>query len=136
MQKSKSMAMMFLLGAFLTGGALGFTADHMMERGKHGPRGGRESMSARVARELNLTPEQKTAMDSLMERRREQIREVYRPLRPQLDSLEKVGRAISDSTHAQVRRILTPEQQVKWDEMRDRARKNYEASRKRFNQHR
>ena len=132
MQKSKSMAVMFLLGAFLTGGAVGFTADHMMGR-QHisGPRGGRESMSARIARELNLTAEQRASMDSLMARRREQIREVYRPIRPQLDSLEKVGRAISESTHAQVRRILTAEQQVKWDAMRDRARKNYEASRKR-----
>jgi hypothetical protein len=134
-QKSKGMAVMFLLGAFLTGGALGFTADHLVERGKRSVRP-RESMSARVARELNLTPAQKISLDSLMERRREQIREIYRPLRPQLDSLEKAGRSISDSTHAQVRRILTPEQQVKWDEMRDRARKNYEASRKRFNGHR
>ena len=32
--------------------------------------------------------------------------------------------------------ILTPGQQVKWDAMRDRARKNFEASRKRFNERR
>jgi Spy/CpxP family protein refolding chaperone len=132
MQRSKELALTFLLGAFLTGGALGFAADHVMSRNHHGMRGGRESMSARIASELNLTPAQKIAMDSLMERRRREIREVYKPIRPQLDSLEKVGRAISDSTHAEIRRILTPEQQVKWDAMRDRARKAYEASRKRM----
>lgn len=131
MHRSKGLAVMFLLGAFLTGGALGFAADNMMGRDKHGPRGGRESMSARIAKELSLTPAQRASMDSLMARRREQIREIYKPLRPQLDSIEKVGRAISDSTHAQVRRILTAEQQVKWDKMRDHARKNFEASRKR-----
>lgn len=91
----------------------------------------RESMSARIARELDLTPRQKLSMDSLMEHRREQIREVYRPIRPQLDSLEKIGRSVSESTHAQVRRILTPDQQAKWDTMRARARKAYDASRKR-----
>lgn len=132
MQKSKGMAILFLLGAFLAGGALGFTAGRMLDKRKAwSPHDGRESMSARIAEELDLTAAQRTLMDSLMTRRREQIREVYRPLRPQLDSLEKVGRVISDSTHAQVRRILTPEQQVKWDAMRDRARKQYEASRRR-----
>ncbi len=132
MQKSKSMAVIFLLVAFVAGAALGYAVDHMYGR-KPGQHGGRESMSARVARELSLTPVQHKSLDSLMERRREQLREVYRPIRPQLDSLDKVGRTISDSTHAQVRRILSPDQQVKWDAMRERARKNFEASRKRFN---
>lgn len=135
MQKSKSMAVIFLLVAFVAGAALGYAANRLIGRGKPELRG-REAMSARVARELSLTPAQHKSLDSLMERRREQIREIYRPIRPQLDSLDKVGRAISDSTHAQVRRILTPEQQVKWDAMRDRARKNFEASRKRFNERR
>lgn len=133
MQKSKSMAMIFLLVAFIAGGAVGYSADHVFGRDKPA-RHGRESMSARVARELSLTPIQQKSLDSLMERRREQIRGVYRPIRPQLDSLDKIGRGISDSTHAQVRRILTPEQQLKWDAMRDRARKNFDASRKRFDE--
>ncbi len=131
MQKSKGMALVFLLVAFLAGGALGYAAERMMGRSHSGPRwggGGKESMSARIAKELDLTPVQRTSMDSLMERRRAQIREVYRPIRPQLDSLDKIGRSISESTHAQVRRILTAEQ---WDVMRDRARKAYEASGKR-----
>lgn len=132
MQKSKSLAVVFLLGAFLAGGVVGFTAEHMLGRdGTSDWRGGRESMSARIAKELDLTSTQRASMDSLMVRRKEQIREVYKPIRPQLDSLEKVGHVISDSTHAQVRRILTAEQQVKWDAMRDRARKNFESSRKR-----
>ena len=135
MQKSKSMAVIFLLVAFVAGAAIGYAADHMLARRRTEPHT-REAMSARIARELSLTPEQHKSLDSLMERRREQIREVYRPIRPQLDSLDKIGRGISDSTHAQVRRILTPEQQVKWDAMRDRARKNFEASRKRFNERR
>lgn len=136
MQKSKSMALIFLLMAFVAGAALGYAADRMYGRGKPAQRATREAMAARIARDLSLTAPQKKSFDSLMERRREQIRELYRPIRPQLDSLDKIGRGISDTTHAQVRRILTPEQQVKWDAMRDRARKNFEASRKRFNERR
>jgi Spy/CpxP family protein refolding chaperone len=130
MQGSKGLALMFLLGAFVTGGALGFTADRLMGREYSHPHG-RAAAWARMADELQLNPQQRAAMDSLLDKRRQQLRELYRPIRPQLDSLEKTGRQISDSTHAQIRRILTPEQQAKWDEMRNRARAEHDAERRR-----
>jgi hypothetical protein len=34
MQRSRSLALMFLLGALLVGGALGFTADRMLAGGR------------------------------------------------------------------------------------------------------
>lgn len=122
MQKSKGFALMFLLGAFLAGGALGFTANRLISPEKP-CRGQAGDGWKRLNEELNLTSAQRTAVDSLMELRRHQMRELYKPLRPQLDSLSQVGRRIGDSTHAQVRRLLTPEQQAKWDAMRERARK-------------
>lgn len=130
MLRSRGLAALFLAGAFITGALLGFAFEHFRASDRHGSRG-RESMSARIARELDLTTRQRASMDSLMEHRRAQMRELYRPLRPKLDSLEKVGRAVSDSTHAQVRKILTPQQQTKWDAMRARARNAYEAARRR-----
>ena len=86
MERSKGYAVMFLLGAFLAGGALGFTADRVMDNDRgRGGRGG--SFRERMARELELTPSHRTSVDSLMEQKRSQIVALYRPVKPQLDSL-------------------------------------------------
>ncbi|HVF38708.1 MAG TPA: hypothetical protein VM939_02335 [Gemmatimonadaceae bacterium] len=132
MQRSKSYALMFLLGAFLAGGALGFTADRVMSRDEPCARDGRRSGGGldRMSRELNLTAAQRVHFDSTMSRRRVQMRELFKPLRPQMDSLSKIGKVIGDSTHEQLKRVLTPEQAKKFDEMRERGRREYEARRR------
>jgi Spy/CpxP family protein refolding chaperone len=123
MERSKGYALMFLLGAFVTGGALGFTADRVIGAGHNremrGPRGYRQKM----AEELKLTPEQQASIDSLMEQKHRQIVTLYKPVRPQLDSIAVVARVVSDSTHAQIKRLLNPDQQSKLDRMRTAARK-------------
>jgi len=123
MDRSKGYALMFLLGAFITGGALGFTADRVIGAGHNremrGPRGYRQKM----ARELDLTPAQQASVDSLIEQKHRQIVALYKPVRPQLDSLALVARVVSDSTHAQIKRLLNPHQQAKLDRMRAGARK-------------
>jgi Spy/CpxP family protein refolding chaperone len=120
MQRSKSYALVFLLAAFLAGGALGFTIDRWISH-QHG-RGERPSRD-RMAKELNLTPQQRTQFDSIMNTRRTQMRELFKPIRPQLDSLQKIAREMGDSTHEQLKRILTPAQATKLDEMRERGRR-------------
>jgi Spy/CpxP family protein refolding chaperone len=125
MQRSKSYALMFLLGAFIAGGALGFTADRLMTQEKHG-RGGRPSLD-RMAKELELTPAQRTQFDSITSRRRAQMRELWKPLRPQMDSVQQLAKAVSDSTHEQLKRILTPAQAAKLDAMRERGRRRAES---------
>lgn len=132
MQRSKSYALMFLLGAFLAGGALGVTADRVMSRDKPSHRGGRPSMS-RMAKELNLTPVQRVQFDSIMSNRRRQMHEQFKPFQPQMDSMARIGKALSDSTHEQMKRMLTPEQQVKLDAMRARGRKEAAEKRARWN---
>lgn len=129
MERSKGYAVMFLLGAFLAGGALGFTADRVMDgdRGRGG-RGG--SFRERMASELDLTPAQRASVDSLMDQKRTQIVALYRPVKPQLDSLALASRVISDSTHAQINRLLNPEQRVKMDKMRARSRHDLDRRRK------
>ena len=121
MERSKSYALLFLLAAFIGGGALGFTADRYLTRSHHG-RGDRPSRE-RMAKELKLTSEQRVQFDSLMNARRTQMRAVFTPIRPQMDSLQKIAKAIGDSTHEQLKRILTPEQGKKLDEMREHGRK-------------
>jgi Spy/CpxP family protein refolding chaperone len=130
MQRSKSYALMFLLGAFVAGGALGFTADRMMDA-RHGPRD-REDFRKRMAEELQLTPDQKTAIDSLMLERHRQIVALFKPVKPQLDSINAAARAVRDSTHEQIKRLLTPAQQVKLDRMREAARHEMEKGRRRW----
>ncbi|HEY4671851.1 MAG TPA: hypothetical protein VN797_04270 [Gemmatimonadaceae bacterium] len=123
MEKSKGYALMFLLGAFVAGGALGFTADRVMDTNhRHemrGPRAGRQ----RMAEELKLTPQQQASVDSLIEQKHRQIVALYKPVRPQLDSLAIQSRLVSDSTHEQIKRLLNPEQARKFDDMRAAARR-------------
>ena len=121
MQRSKSYALLFLLAAFIAGGALGFTADRYFSRHGHG-RSDRPSRD-RMARELKLTPVQRAQFDSIMNSRRTQMRELFKPIRPQMDSLQKIAKVIGDSTHEQLKRVLTPEQAKKLDAMRDRMRR-------------
>ena len=120
MQRSKSYALLFLLAAFAVGAAFGYTVDRYMLHG-HG-RADRPSRD-RVAKELNLTPQQRVQFDSIMNGRRVQMRELFKPIRPQMDSLQKIAKEIGDSTHEQLKRVLTREQGKKLDEMRDRMRR-------------
>ena len=121
MQRSKSYALLFLLAAFVAGIALGYTGDRVLSHRKHG-RGDRPSRE-RMAEELKLTPAQRAQFDSIMNVRRTQMRELFKPIQPQMDSLQNVAKVNGDSTHEQLKRILTPGQATKLDEMRDRMRK-------------
>jgi Spy/CpxP family protein refolding chaperone len=124
MNRSKGYALMFLLGAFIAGGALGFTADRAM-RGGHGrDMHGARAYRQRLAEELNLTPQQRASVDSLLEQKHRQIVALYKPVKPQLDSIASLARVVSDSTHAQIKRLLNAEQQAKLDKMRAAARKD------------
>jgi hypothetical protein len=124
MERSKGYAVMFLLGAFIAGGALGFTADRVMDtrhgREMRGPRAYRQ----RMAEELKLTPQQQASVDSLIEQKHRQIVALYKPVKPQLDSIAVLARIVSDSTHAQVKRLLNPDQAAKLDRMREAAHRD------------
>ena len=122
MQRSKSYAVLFLIGALVAGIAVGVTADRYLMRDGHDHRTPGSGLD-RMSRELNLTAVQRAQVDSIMTRRRTQMRELFKPLRPQIDSIQKIGKVISDSTHEQLKRVLTPEQGKKLDEMRERGRK-------------
>ena len=120
MERSKKYALVFLLIAFVAGAALGYTGGRVIaHRHERDQRPSRD----RMARELNLTPSQKAQFDSIMNTRRAQMRELFKPIKPQLDSLQKIAKTIGDSTHEQLKKILTPEQGKKLDEMRERGRK-------------
>lgn len=84
-----------------------------MDRGRFsGPPGGpgglaelaRMELSDRLAERLGLSDEQRTALDGIMERRRQQAEALMRELMPRL-------RGQTDSLQAEIESVLTPEQQ-------------------------
>jgi Spy/CpxP family protein refolding chaperone len=130
MQRSKWYALVFLLGAFVAGAAIGFAAERAMGHGRPGRHGPRSPLD-RMSRDLNLTAAQRVSFDTILENREKQMRQLFAPMQPQMDSLMKIGKVIGDSTHQQLKRVLTPEQQVKFDKIREESRKRGPDARRR-----
>jgi Spy/CpxP family protein refolding chaperone len=86
-------------------------------RGGHGMR--RASLD-RITENLNLTPEQKTKVQPILDQLRPQIAEIHR------EAMEK-SKAATDKAMAQIRPLLTPEQQKKLDEAQNDRRGRREA---------
>ncbi len=114
MHGPKHLALTFLLGALLVGGALGFTADRLMVRDRLCARkGGPHGMRAQFGKDLGLTPQQQVAIDSILDRRHTQITQVLGTVDPKLEQ-------IKDSARQQMRKLLTPEQQKRFDDINRR----------------
>jgi Spy/CpxP family protein refolding chaperone len=105
MQRSKQQALMFLLGAVLVGGVLGFSAERVLGR-SHNER----SWAQRTALydDLALTPDQRSAVDSLMDDRNRRVDSLLGPVKGQIDSIRA-------SARAQFYKILTAEQRAKFE---------------------
>jgi hypothetical protein len=94
MQRSKQQALMFLLGAVLVGGAVGFSADRYVSHSQfamsYGPRG-------KFYDELGLSATQRNTLDSLAFQRDCAIRTLLAPQKNALDSLKARFQAERDS---------------------------------------
>ena len=123
MQQSKWYALLFLLGAFVAGAAVGVAADRTVEHNRPMGRSGPRSPLDRMSRDLDLTPAQRGAFDTILENRQKQMRQLFAPIQPQMDSLMALGKVVRDSTHEQLRRVLTPEQRVRFDKMHEEMKK-------------
>jgi|SRR6266508_3137344 len=131
MQRSKWFALLFLLGAFVAGAAIGFAADRAVRHDRPGRHGSRSPLD-HLSRELDLTPTQRAAFDTILEEKQKQIRQLFAPIRPQMDSLMALSKAIGDSTHEQLRHVLTPEQRAKFDKKHEEAKKRGADERRRW----
>lgn len=125
MQQTKFVAALVIIGAFVAGGALGVAGDRALRTGARGDGGGGgggggnpHTFWDRTAKEWGLNTEQRHTIDSLMDAQHGKISALYKPLRPAIDSADALARVISDSTQASLRRVLTPDQQKKFDAMR------------------
>jgi hypothetical protein len=111
MQQSKQQALMFLLGAVLVGGALGFTADRMIINDKlcassSSPKDLRHLLADRLV----LSKGQQAKVDSILDERHRQYQIVFEPVRARYDSVKLHARE-------QIRRVLTPGQATRFDEV-------------------
>lgn len=110
MRESKNVAMAFLLGTFLTGGVLGFSANRIIKRDQVCTTRGVNPVVAMMAQRLGLDPAQSASIDSILDHRSAQYKKAMAPIRPQMDSIKQEARE-------QMRRVLTQEQKQEFEAM-------------------
>lgn len=103
MRQSKSLAIAFLFGAVLVGGALGFSADRVLTRDRQKPK----SIDLLDSR-LDLSAEQRAQINSILDARQRQLMVTYEIIKPKMDSIRKHVRE-------QIRQVLSAEQRVKFE---------------------
>ena len=101
----KSSILILAIGWFL-GAASGLLITHFCHS-MH-PLHGR--MRDRLVKELSLTPAQKAQVDAILKNTHEKMDGVYAQANQQLDDIRK-------TTRAQIRQLLVPEQQGKFDQL-------------------
>ena len=106
--RPKSLALLFLFGAFLTGGAVGFVADRAVTLSRS-PRKQFDERTMRdsLAAELHLSTAQRLAVDSVYDWRRARNKEIMDSVRPAFD-------ASRDRSRLLVMKVLDPSQQVEF----------------------
>lgn len=110
MRESKNVAMAFLLGTFLTGGVLGFTANRIMKRDQVCTTRGVNPVVEMMARRLGLDAAQSASINTILDNRSAQYKKAMAPIRPQVDSIKQDARE-------QMRRVLTQEQKQEFEAM-------------------
>jgi Spy/CpxP family protein refolding chaperone len=115
-----------LVAAFSTGALVGAAGDRLLARDdgrdRRGPRfafGSAHRPGGHVVEKrvllfepLDLSEEQRERIEDVLERGRGQLEESWRRIRPELG-------ALVDSTHDEIRALLTPEQQRLFDRFRE-----------------
>jgi hypothetical protein len=62
----------------------------------------------RFYRKLDLTPEQRSQADVILDKSRQRLDQLFADFRPKVEDIRR-------STHDEIRALLTPEQQIKFD---------------------
>ena len=118
MQGSKNLAIMFLLGALLVGGALGFAADRYAVKDRLcAPKLTEGQLRVAFYNDLELNSEQRAKWDALLDERQRAMSAARATIRPRTDS-------IMENYRLRTTELLTPAQRERLDQRRreDRAR--------------
>ena len=112
MQGSKNLAMMFLLGATLVGGALGFAADrYVVKERLCAPKLSERELRVGFYDDVGLTADQRVAWDALLDERQKAMSAARATIKPKTDS-------IMDSYKAKTMELLKPEQRARVEQRR------------------
>ena len=108
-------AVVVVVVAFITGILVGVAGDHLYGRlfPRHTARFSAGRMADNLGRKLQLSPQQKTQVQQIIERHRAKIDAAMSNVRPQV-------RQELDATNKEIENILTPEQRTKFAELRMR----------------
>ncbi len=112
--RTRTAAIVVVIVAFLAGILVGVAGDHFYLIHLFPRRAARFSadrMAERLAGELELTPQQKTQVQQIIERHHAKIDAVMSNARPQV-------RGEIDATNAEIETILTPAQRTKFTTIR------------------
>ncbi|HUR59682.1 MAG TPA: hypothetical protein VM029_18325 [Opitutaceae bacterium] len=118
MQRSKQHALMFLLGATLVGGVLGFSAERVFSKKpqRPGPR-------VQMYDDIGIDSAQRVKMDSVLDETNCKLGDVSRPLRPRMDSIRADG-------FATIRELMTPAQREAFNAREKRMRAKMDSTEK------
>ena len=111
--------MVVVIVAFVAGILVGVAGDHLylIHNGRLFPRRAShfaaDRMAEHLGRELQLSPQQKTQVQQIIEKHRAKIDATMSSVRPQV-------RAELDATNAEIEKILTPDQKTKFANLRMR----------------
>lgn len=112
--KTRTAAVVVVIVAFLAGILVGVAGDHfylIRLFPRHAARFAADRLAERLAGELELTPQQKTQVQQIIERHHARIDAVMSNVRPQV-------RLEIDATNAEIETILTPAQRIKFATLR------------------
>ena len=121
MERPKQQALLFLLGALLVGGVVGFSADRVFRRDDSSVAAKRQAMYD----DLDLDQAQRAALDSLFDARNCRYDAIFDAIRPALDSLKTETRTRTDA-------ILTASQRTKLESRRKEHDARDDAERRRI----
>lgn len=114
--KTRTAAVVVVIVAFLAGILVGVAGDHfylIRLFPRHTARFSADRMAERLAGELELTPQQRTQVQQIIERHRAKIDAIMSNARPQV-------RGEIDATNADIETVLTPAQRTKFATLRMR----------------
>lgn len=104
---------------FLAGTLSGAALDRMLiaEQPERAEQRGDDADDRRsyIIERVDMSAEQRAAIDDVLERRSQRMRAVWREVEPRMD-------AITDSARTEIMQVLTPEQRAEYEEKLDRRR--------------
>ena len=109
--------LVFVLGILVGSVGTGFYLKHRLAPIIKEPRARKAFIMKRLSKKLNLTPNQKTKIEPIVEQMIEKRREYYRKIRPEI-------KRIMDQGFTQIKEELNEDQKKKLDELREKFQKH------------